>query len=187
MSERLMIAGAVFLAACGGGTAATSSSTSATVTETSTSTLSFADALGRAEAAYPGTAAFEVEYEEHEGRRVVEVEVLSGDSVREVYYDLTSGDVVHEASETPEADEAAALPVLRAGIDAGSLSMRRALEIATANYAEASIDAVELQVENGVAIVSIVVREASGTTRYVHDPATGSRVSSAPGSAEHSE
>jgi uncharacterized membrane protein YkoI len=187
MGKRTMMMGAMILAACGGGAAESSGSSSSTVTESSSTTLSFADALSRAEAAYPGTSAFEVEYEEHEGRRVVEVEVVSGAEVREVYYDPSTGDVVHEASETPEADEALALPTIRDGITAGTLSMRRSIELATSTYPAASIEAVELQVENGTAVVSILVREAAGVTRYVHDAASGALISNAPGTAEHAE
>jgi uncharacterized membrane protein YkoI len=65
--------------------------------------------------------------------------------------------------------------------------MRGSLALAASAYPAASIEAVELQVENGTPIVSVVVRDASGSTRYVHDAATGTLVSSAPGSAEHAE
>lgn len=186
MNARTTVVLAIFLCACGGGAAATSRGGTATESE-ATSALGFSDALARAEAAYPGTHAFEVEVEEHEGRRVIEVEVLSGAEVREIYYDPSTGDVVHEASETPEAEEAAALPTLRDGIAAGTFSLRGALTLAASSYPAGSIEAVELQVEGGTPVVSIVVRGASGSTRHVHDAATGTLVSSAPGSAEHAE
>jgi uncharacterized iron-regulated membrane protein len=180
-----MVGAAALLAACGGSTASSSGSGS-TATASGAATLSFGDALTRTETAHPDAKAFEVEYEEHGGRRVIEVEVLSGETVHAVFYDPASGEVVEEADETPEADEAASLPTVRAAIEAGSVSMRSALELANSHHPE-GIEAVELQVENGAVVVAVLVRDASGMARYAHDPATGNELSRAAGAAEHAE
>lgn len=176
-------------AACGGGAAETAPPASAeTATAGSSSaSLSFDDALSRAEAAYPDAPAFEVEYETHEGARVLEVEMMTTTGVHEVYYDLASGAAVHESDETPDADETAAFPALRAQISAGAISMRRALELASSQYPAGSVEAVEFAVEGGRVVTAIVAREASGATRHVHDAASGEHLSSAPAHGEHDE
>lgn len=175
--------------ACGGSApeAAPAQSSQRTVTESSESGLSFGDALTRAEQRYPNAEAFEVEYERHQGSRVVEVEVIQGDDVREVYFDPSNGQIVHEALETPEADEASALPQLHGDIQAGRVSMRRGLELAMSSHPEADVRAVELQVVDGRTVVSVLVSEPGGARRYLHDAASGQLVSEGAGSLEHDE
>jgi uncharacterized iron-regulated membrane protein len=177
----------VVLSACGGGAASSSGGTTSTGGTAAAAPIRLVDALDRAEAHLPSTQPFEVEYEEHEGRRVIEVEVISGETVHAVFYDPATGEIVDEADETPEADEAAALPALRDQIAAGTLSLRRALELATSSYDVASVEAVELVIENGAGAASVLVREEAGMTRYLHEPTTGAVISSGPGTAEHGE
>lgn len=155
----------------------------AAASETDAQRLTFAEAIAKASALYPDAPAIEVEVEKKDGKELLEVEFLVGDGIKEVYLDPFTGEVVLEADEELSAEEAAALPDLRAQIESSGVKLTDVVSLSEASYDVATIKEIELTLHEGA--LGFVVEAGDGA--FVHDAASGEKLGDASEESEPAE
>lgn len=115
----------------------------------------------------------EIEWEEEEGERRLEVEFFNGDTKIERYFDPATGELLDETyDEYDDADESAAAAELRAALAANPLRLEDAIATAQGAYSADAVREVEF-IWRGRVLIEVEVNEESGLRVYFHDPATG--------------
>lgn len=134
--------------------------------------VSFADAVATAQAEVPEGVPYEVEFEEHEGQSVIEVELFVGSIVREVHIDPVSGAVISVEDETDGEQTPAELEQQAKLVAEAKLSIPEAAAKASEQLGGTATE-VEFEVIDG-ALVAVVTVEVDGEARELRlDPVDG--------------